>query len=137
VPMSPPEAFLSSSTQEVEVNSLASRRDESKPERPPATTLEGREKQLVSAAVDLAEQRIRDGTASSQVLAFYLKLGTTREQLEQQKLRSENALLEARVKELESAANVEELYAEAIKAMRSYSGVTEADESYEADLHGA
>lgn len=119
-----------------EVNSLTSRRGEPKPTRPPATTLEGRERQLVSAAVDLAERRIIDGTASSQIVAFYLKLGTTREQLEQEKLRAENALLEARVKEMESAANVEQLYADAIKAMRSYSGVTEADESIEEDLHG-
>lgn len=111
------------------------RRGESRPERPPATTIEGRENQLIAAAVDLAEKRIRDGTASSQVLTHYLKLGSTREQLEKDKIRNENELLKARVEDMRSSAGIEEMYAEAIKAMRAYSGITEADEADEEILH--
>ena len=88
----------------------------------PATTPEGRENQLVSAAVDLAEQQIRDGTASSQVITHFLKLGSTREKLEQQRLEHENELTKVKIEALESQKRVEELYAEALNAMRSYAG---------------
>ena len=88
----------------------------------PATTPEGRENQLVSLAVVLAEKQLREGTASSQVISHYLKLGTSREQLEQEKLSRENKLLDAKVEQIASAKKVEELYSEALGAMRSYSG---------------
>jgi hypothetical protein len=88
----------------------------------PATTVEGRENQLVAAAVDLAERQLRDGTAAAQVITHYLKLGSTREQLEQERLRRENVLLEKRVEAMDSAVRIEELYTEAIKAMRAYGG---------------
>lgn len=94
----------------------------------PATTPEGRENQVVSQAIDLAEQQIRDGTASSQVITHFLKLGSTREQLEQERLRHENELTKVKIEALESQKRVEELYKEALDAMRSYSGETpEAD----------
>lgn len=97
--------------------------------RAPATTPEGRENQLVSAAIDLAEKQIREGTASSQVITHYLKLGTTTHQLEKEKLRNENALLEAKREAYASSARIEELYETAITAMRSYAGhETEAEE---------
>jgi hypothetical protein len=88
----------------------------------PATTLEGRENQLVAAAVDLAERQLRDGTAAAQVITHYLKLGSTREQLEQDKIRNENELLQKRVEAMESAVRIEQLYTDAIAAMRSYGG---------------
>lgn len=91
------------------------------PQRP-ATTPEGRESQLVSYAVDLAEKQLREGTASSQVITHYLKLGSTREKLEQEKLAQENNLLRAKIESLSSAAKLEELYKTALDAMRSYSG---------------
>lgn len=90
--------------------------------RRPATTPEARERQLIAAAVDLAEKQIREGTASAQVITHYLKLGTTREQLEQERLRHENKLLAAKEEALRSAARSEELFAAAIEAMREYSG---------------
>lgn len=90
--------------------------------RKPATTPEQKENQLVGLAISLAEQQLREGTASSQVISHYLKLGTTREQLEQQKIISENRLLQAKVESLESAKNIEKMYSEAISAMKSYSG---------------
>jgi hypothetical protein len=102
----------------------ARRRDEKqeKTRRRPATTPEARENQLVSAAHDLAEKQIRSGTASSQVITHFLKLGSTREQLEQQRLQHENELTRVKIEALESQKRVEELYMEALSAMRSYAG---------------
>lgn len=100
----------------------AKRVNNPRPGRRPATTLAGRENQVIALALDLAEKHLREGTASSQVITHFAKLGSTREQLEQERLRNENVLLQAKVAQLQSAQRVEELYAEAIKAMRSYSG---------------
>lgn len=88
----------------------------------PATTPEGRENQLVSLAIDLAEKQLRDGTASAQVISKFLQLGSTREKLEQERLRKENELLSARVEQLQSAKRMEEIYVQALNAMRSYAG---------------
>jgi hypothetical protein len=97
--------------------------------RPPATTPEGREQQLIAAAVDLAEQQIRNGTASAQVITHFLKLGSTRERLEQERLNKENELLHARADAIASGKKVEELYSNALSAMRLYSGSPIEDES--------
>lgn len=88
----------------------------------PALTPEARENQLVSLAVDLAEKQLMKGTASSQVITHYLKLGSTKERLEKEKLARENDLLRAKVESIKSAQRVEELYANALNAMRNYSG---------------
>lgn len=88
----------------------------------PATTLEGKENQLISLAFDEAERQMADGIASSQVITHFLKLGSTREKLEQQRLQNENLLLSAKVDALEAAKRIEELYKEALDAMRTYSG---------------
>ncbi len=88
----------------------------------PASTPEGREKQLVGLAVDLAERQMREGTASSQVITHYLKLGSTREQLEQERLAKENRLLDAKMEQMATAGRIEELYEAAIDAMRTYAG---------------
>ena len=80
---------------------------------------------MVALAVDLAEKQLRDGTATSQVISHYLKLGSTREQLEQERLANENILLKAKAEQLAAQARVEELYGEAIRAMRSYAGQEE------------
>lgn len=99
---------------------------DSRPLRP-ATTPEGREAQLVSLAFDLVEQRIRDGTATSQEVTHFLKLGSSREQLEQQRLEHENQLLQVKREAIESQARVEELYKSALDAMRTYSGQVPQD----------
>ena len=88
----------------------------------PALTPEARENQLISLAVDLVEQRLLDGTASSQETTHFLKLGSMKNQLEMEKLREENKLLQAKTESIQSAKRVEELYTEAINAMRRYSG---------------
>ncbi|WIC89901.1 hypothetical protein SEA_HYDRUS_10 [Gordonia phage Hydrus] len=90
--------------------------------RRPAKTPESRENQLIAAAVDLAEKQIREGTVSSQVLTHYLKLGSSREKLEQERLRNENHVLKAKAEAMASAKKVEELYGMALNAMRSYAG---------------
>jgi hypothetical protein len=77
---------------------------------------------MISLATDLAEEQIRAGSASSQVISHFLKLGSTRERLEQERLEHENALLEVKKEQIESQQRIEELYVDAIKAMRSYSG---------------
>lgn len=104
---------------------MATRRvtnEPAKKRRPPATTPEARENQLVALATDLAEKQLREGTASSQVITQYLKLGSSREKLEQQRLARENDLLKAKIESLASAKKIEELYKEALQAMRSYAG---------------
>lgn len=103
--------------------------------RRPALSPESRENQLISLAVDLVEQRLLDGTASSQETTHFLKLGSMKNQLEMEKLREENKLLQAKTESIQSAKRVEELYAEAINAMRRYSGnrssSDEEDDQYE------
>jgi hypothetical protein len=100
----------------------------------PAQTLEARENQLISAAVDLAERQLLEGTASAQVIVHYLKLGSTKERLEKEKLQKENELLRAKAEALQSAKRVEELYADAISAMRAYSGQDNDKEEDNQDL---
>lgn len=87
-----------------------------------ATTPEGRENQIVAMAVDLAERQIADGTASAQVITHFLKMGSTREKLEQERLHEEVSLKRAQREQLESQARVEELYTKALDAMRGYKG---------------
>lgn len=94
----------------------------------PALSPEARENQMISLAVDLAEQQLRDGTASSQVITHFLKLATVKEKLEREKLEEENKLLKAKTKAYESAEEIKTLYSEALKAMRNYSGQGEPDE---------
>ena len=96
----------------------------------PAITPEMRENQLISLAIDVAEEQLRNGTASSQVITHFLKLATTKEQLEREKLIKENKLLEAKTGALESAGRVEELYKNALDAFRSYGGYGDQDDDY-------
>ena len=94
----------------------------------PALTPEARENQMIAKAVDLAEKQLEEGTASSQVITHYLKLGSIREKLERERLEEENKLLRAKTKALEDQGELKELYAEAIKAIRNYSGNGDPDE---------
>jgi hypothetical protein len=95
----------------------------------PALSPEAREMQLVSLAVDLAEKQLMEGTASSQVITHYLKLGSSRERLEKEKLEKENELLRAKADAIQSSQRVEELYLEALNAMKKYGG--NGDDNYE------
>lgn len=90
--------------------------------RRPATTPEAREQQLISAAFDLVEQRILDGTATSQETTTILKLGSEKARLEKEILVMQKELMSAKTDALKSAKHIEEMYAEALTAMRHYSG---------------
>jgi hypothetical protein len=79
-------------------------------------------------AYDLAEDQIMNGDASSQVLTHFLKMGSTRERLEQQRITHENELMEVKREAIRSQARVEELYMQALDAMRSYSGAPAPEE---------
>lgn len=94
----------------------------------PALTPESRENQLISLAVDLAEKQLQEGTASSQVITHYLKLGSTKEKIEKEILMQQKELISAKTEALKSAKRIEELYTNAIKAMRSYGGHGNEDE---------
>ena len=94
----------------------------------PALTPEARENQLISLATDLVEQRLLDGTASSQETTYFLKQGSMKTKLELEKLKEENALLKAITENLQSKKRVEVLYMEALNAMKSYAGQGEPDE---------
>lgn len=90
--------------------------------RPRALSPERREQELISLAEDLAEKKIREGTASSQLILHYLKIGTTRERLEKERIREDTKLRRAKTENLETAKRVEELYNDAIKQFGRYSG---------------
>lgn len=94
----------------------------------PAPTAEAREQQLISLAVDCVEQRMLNGTASAQEYVHFLKLATTKQQLELEKIRNENELLIAKKQALDASKRTEEMYAKAIAAMRSYTGVTDGND---------
>lgn len=95
---------------------------ETKKRQRPASTPEARENQMIALAVDLAEQQLREGTASSQVITHFLKLGSTKNELEKEKIRKETELLNAKAMSFESAKKIEELYINALNAMKSYRG---------------
>lgn len=96
---------------------------DSSAEAPPAKTLESRENQMIAMAYDLAEKRLREGTASAQEITHFLKIGTTTHQLEKKKLEKDIELTAARTAAADSSSNLQVLYEEAINAMRRYQGV--------------
>lgn len=120
-----------------EVERLPKKKHSTPKEQPkkmrPATSPEARENQLISLAVDLAEKQLIEGTASSQVITHYLKLGSTKEKIEREILEKQKELIEAKTENLQSAKRIEELYTNAINAMKNYSGQTNGDEEDEDD----
>lgn len=117
-------------TEEVAViRKSTSRLDADLSDRRPASSPEERENQMIALAVDLAEKQLIEGTASSQVITHYLKLGSTKERLEKEILEQQRELMMAKTEAIQSAKRVEELYANAMEAMRRYSGnASEEDE---------
>lgn len=102
---------------------------------PPTLTLEGRENQLIALAMDLAERRMLEGTASSQEVTHFLKLGSSKAVLERDKLREENKLLRAKTEALQAQASNEALLERALKAFRSYRGDEEDEDEDYADVY--
>ena len=83
---------------------------------------------MIALAMDLAEQQLRDGTASSQLITEFVKRGSTKARLEKEILAEQKELMAAKTENLKSAQRIEELYADAIKAMRNYAGHGDSDE---------
>lgn len=100
-----------------------------------AMSVEAKENQLISLAIDLAEERLRNGTASSSEVVHFLRLGTTKTLLEKEKLEEENKLLRAKTEALESAKKSEEMFEEAIRAMKLYSGSASETEVEDDDYY--
>ena len=98
--------------------------------RRPALTPEARENQMIALAVDLAEKQLMEGTASSQVITHFLKLGSTKAELEREKLAMETEMMKAKTESLQSQKKMDELYMQAINAMKKYSGNGD-DDDYE------
>lgn len=98
----------------------------------PALTPEARENQLIALAMDRAEQQLMDGTASSQVITHFLKLATSKAELEKEKLKKENALLDAKTSAIEDSKEYKILVEDAINAIRGYQGLGNPEE-YEDD----
>lgn len=96
----------------------------------PALTPEARENQMISLAVNLAEKQLREGTATSQVITHYLKLGSTRERIEKEILEKQKVLIDAKTQNLQSVEKLEVLFKKALVAFRGYSG-QESDEDEE------
>jgi hypothetical protein len=96
----------------------------------PALSPEARENQMISLAMDLAEQQLKDGTASSQLITEFVKRGSTKARIEQEILEEQKELIEAKTQSLRSAQRIEELYANALDAMRNYSGQDGSDDHY-------
>ena len=101
--------------------------EKSKRRRPPGKTLAARENQLIALAFDLAEKQLSEGTASSQVITEFLKRGSVKDRIERDILYEQRALIKAKTENLKSVKKVEELYANALNAMRSYSGQESED----------
>lgn len=106
----------------------ASVRNPSKRSGRPALTPEARENQMIALAIDLAEQQLRDGTASSQIITHYLKLGSTRERLEKEVLEKQKELISAKASHIHAQEENDRKFVEAIEAMRRYSGKDDSDE---------
>lgn len=102
---------------------------------PPTLTVEGRENQLIAAAYDLAEKRILEGTASSQELTYFLKMGSSKTKLENEKLKEEVTHLRAKTSALEAQISNEALLDKALRAFRSYRGEDEDEEDEYADVY--
>ena len=89
---------------------------------PPASDPTARENQCINLAMNLAEQQLRDGTASSQVIVQFLKMGSPEERLRRDIMEQQRRLLEAKTNAVESAARMEEMYSQAMNAMKAYRG---------------
>lgn len=97
----------------------------------PALDPAAREQQLISLAIDLAEKKLLDGTASNQLIVHYLKMASTREQLEKAKIEKEIMQLDAKTQAIQSTAHLEELFLKATNAMKTYGASVNRDEAEE------
>lgn len=100
----------------------------------PALTPEAREDQLIALALDRVEERMLDGSATSQELTHFLKLASSKYRKELEKLEEENKLLRAKTEAMKSAQRDEEFYAKVLTAINRYNGNFE--DEYDQDVYG-
>lgn len=100
-------------------------------ESSPVRNPEARENQLINLAMDVAEKMLRNGTATSQIITHFLRLATVREQLENERLRSDLKLAEAKIQQITSQEDIKELYSKALEAMKSYSGGYSSEDDWD------
>ena len=96
----------------------------------PSLTPESRENQVIAAAYDLAEKQIRDGMASATVITHFLNLASKRTQLEQKYLEERTRLATAKTEEIDRNKDQDELFARAIRAIRTYRGTPEEEDEF-------
>ena len=99
------------------------------PKMRPALTPEARENQMISLAMDLVQQRLIDGTASSQETTHFLKLASSKAILEKERLEEENKLLRAKTKVMENVEDAKVIYSDVLNAIRKYSGQSDVDDN--------
>lgn len=102
--------------------------EEEAPKRPKSPSPARRRNQILAAAMNLAEERILSGTASSQLLVHFLKEASSKHSLEMEQLKAQNRLLSAKADSVDAAKKTDKMYAEALKAMRRYSGAPVGDD---------
>lgn len=100
----------------------------------PALTPEAREDQLVGLAINLAEKQLMEGTASSQVITHYLKIGSTKDRIEREILNEQKSLIKAKTEALKSEKKLEAVYEQALKAMQKYSGQSGVDDDEDIEM---
>lgn len=106
-------------------------KNKQKKSMPTPKTTEGREAQLINLAMNQAQKQLENGTATSQVLIHFLKLGASIAKFKRARLEAEVELAKAKVSSIESQQHIEELYQEALSAFRTYTGDEEEYEEYE------
>ena len=102
---------------------------------PPDLTNESAERRCISSAYDLAQKQLAEGTASPSVIVHFLKMGTAQAELERAKLEKETELLGARKVAIEEGERTKDLIEEAMKAFKSYNGLSSDDEEDEDDYY--
>lgn len=103
--------------------------------RSPGRTPEEQESLLISKSMRLIESQIEDGTASSQLLTHFAKLGSSRERLEQERLRNENEVLRKKVETMEAAVDLKNLMEDALAAFKGYSGQAASEDENDEDYY--
>lgn len=83
----------------------------------PFKSIEEAENTNIALAMNLARKQLEEGTASAQVIAHFLKIGSTKERDEKELRQQQIELMSAKTGAIKSAQSSEELYAKAIDAM--------------------
>lgn len=97
-------------------------------------TPEGRENRLISMALDLAEERLRNGTATAQEVVHFLKLGSEKSRVEVEKLELEKKLVEAKTENLKAQRDMATMFNDAMAAMKRYRGEEDDSDEYDDEI---